>query len=205
MKLKRIVQIVVLKAAIVYSMASVAQNTTTNAIVIDGDTIPLVYMRAVEVVGNLSPEAAANMAKYAKLRRDVLRAYPYAKLASAKMKEVNDHIATLKTERERKKYVKSTEGVLKEEFEKDLKNLTIGQGRILIKLVDRETGNSTFALIKEYRGGFQAVMWQGFAKLFGSNLKSEYDPEGEDAVIEAIVKQIETGQLPIPAAYMNKK
>jgi len=183
----------------------IAQPQKLPAIIInDGDTMPVVYMRAIEVVGNLNPEAAANLAKYNKLRRDVLRAYPYAKIAAAKLKEINDHAATLTRERDRKEYIKSTEKAMKEQFEGDLKKLTIGQGRILIKLIDRQTGNTSFELVKDLRGGLQAFMWQGLARLFGSNLKSEYDPNGEDSIIESIVLQIESGTLKIPEAYMTK-
>jgi hypothetical protein len=73
--------------------------------------------------------------------------------------------------------------------------LTVTQGRILIKLIDRETGNTSYSLVKELRGSLQAFFWQGLARLFGSNLKSEYDANGQDVQIEAIVQQIERGEL----------
>ena len=167
----------------------------TLATVIDGDTIPLINLAPIEIIETLSPEAALRMKAYLKLRRDVLKAYPYAKLAASKLKMINDSIAHIPSERLRKKYIKATEHVLREEFEKDLKNLTVSQGRILIKLIDRETGNTSYHLVKELRGSFQAFFWQGMARLFGENLKSEYEGQGQDAMIESIVQQIERGEL----------
>jgi len=78
-------------------------------------------------------------------------------------------------------------------YEDDLKKLTMTQGRILLKLVDREIGNTSYNLVKEYRGSISAAFWQGIARLFGSNMKAEYDPKGEDAEIEEIVQLIEAG------------
>jgi hypothetical protein len=100
-------------------------------------------------------------------------------------------------ERQKKRFIKETERELKDQFEQELKKLTMTQGRILIKLIDRETGSSSYSLVKELRGSLQAFFWQGLARLFGSNLKTEYDAEGQDQMIEQIVRQIETGQLPV--------
>lgn len=173
--------------------------------IVDGDTIPLVYMQTVDVVASLSPEAAAQLKAYYIMRRDVLRTYPYAKFAARKLKEISDHAATIESEKEKKRYIKKTENELKDKFEADLKKLTINQGRILMKLIDRETGNSTYDVVKELRGGFKATIWQGFARLIGDDMKDSYDAAGEDAGIESIVQQIETGTLQVPAAYNNPK
>ena len=169
----------------------------TLTTVIDGDTIPLINLAPVEIIATLSPEAAAQLKVYLKLRRDVLRAYPYARLAETQLKFINDSIQHIPGERDKKKFIKATEKQLKNDFEKDLKNLTINQGRILIKLVDRQTGTTSYHLVKELRGSFQAFFWQGLARLFGENLKDEYEAEGEDAMIESIVQQIERGELPV--------
>ena len=88
------------------------------------------------------------------------------------------------------------EADLKAEFEGELKKLTIKQGIILVKLIDRETGATSYDLIKSLRGSFSAFIWQSMARLFGSNLKLEYDPYGEDYMIEEIVQQLESGQIP---------
>ena len=148
-------------------------TTKTLATIIDGDTVPLINLAPVEIIATLSPEAAAKMKAYIKLRRDVLKAYPYARLASAKLKFINDSIPKISSERLRRRFIKDTERQLKADFEKDLKNLTITQGRILIKLIDRETGSTSYYLVKELRGSFQAFFWQSLARLFGENLNTE--------------------------------
>ena len=163
--------------------------------VVDGDTMPMINLAPVAIYATISPEASANLKAYLKLKRDVLRAYPYARLASVQLKFINDSIAKIPNEKQRKKFVQTEEKLLKEQFEKDLKKLTVTQGRILIKLIDRETGSTSYALVKELRGSLQAFFWQGLARLFGSNLKSEYDGIGEDRLIESIVQQIERGEL----------
>jgi hypothetical protein len=91
--------------------------------------------------------------------------------------------------------MKVAEKELKAQFEDQLKDLTMNQGRILLKLIDRETGNTSYQLVKDFRGGFQAFMWQGVARLFGNNMKAEYDPEGEDIIIERAIKLVEAGQF----------
>jgi len=167
------------------------------AAIYHGDTIPLVNLPTIDIIAAMSPMAAQKFNQYYKLRRDVLKAYPYAKLAGRKLKEINDSLANIKGERARKSYIKKTEKDLKNQFEKDLKNLTVTQGKILIKLIDRETNNTSYELVKDLRSSFQAFLWQGVARLFGMNLKSHYDPEGDDQLIELIVKGIENGDIPI--------
>lgn len=162
-----------------------------------GDTIPLIYLNTVDISEALPPGAEQKLKEYLKLKRDVARAYPYARLAATQLKWINDSLQSIPGEKQRKKFVKDQEKLMKARFEKDLKKLTVTQGRILIKLVDRETGSTSYELVKELRGSFQAFLWQGLAKLFGSNLKSVYDSKGEDLLIEDIVRQIERGEIPV--------
>jgi len=96
---------------------------------------------------------------------------------------------------DRKKYLKDLEKNVFNEYEDDMRGLTLTQGKLLIKLVDRETQNTSYQLIKDYRGGFSAAFWQGIARIFGTNLKAEYDPYGEDAITEVILLDIEAGLL----------
>jgi hypothetical protein len=125
----------------------------------------------------------------------VMKVYPYAKLLAVKLSEINQHLATLPTKKEKKRYMKEAEEGLKNDFEKDLKNFSESQGRVFTKLIDRETGHSSYELIKDIRGSFKAFFWQKFARFFGQDLRTKYDPDGEDAVIESIVRQIEAGTL----------
>jgi hypothetical protein len=111
------------------------------------------------------------------------------------MEEVSNHLATLQTEKEQEEYLKQVEKELLDNYTEPLKKLTVTQGKILIKLVYRETGETSYKIVEFYRGKFRAFFWQALARLFGSNLKLDYDPLGEDRLIEEIVVQIENGQL----------
>lgn len=165
-------------------------------VIIDGDdTIPVVNLPTVTVVDFSDPEVLKNLQAYYRLRFNVIKVYPYAKLASVKLNEMNEHVATLKSNKEKRQYIRSAEKQLKEDFETQIKNLSINQGNVLIKLINRETGNTSFELIKELRGSFNAFFAQGIAKVFGHDLKDTYDPLGADKTIEDIVNQIESGQI----------
>ena len=102
------------------------------------------------------------------------------------------------------KYIKTIEKQLMDEFGKELKKLTITQGRILLKLIDRETGNTSYELLKELRGTVSAVFWQTIARLFGSDLKSQYDPQDDDFLVERVVRLIETGQIKLDNKVMER-
>jgi hypothetical protein len=181
------------------SLFANAQDTTLNpirvpAIIIDGDTVPYVALPNVTITGAMGPEAIKRMQEYYRLRFNVFKMYPYAKLAAIKLKQINDQLAALDSKHDKKKYLKDADAQLKKDFEATVKNFSEKQGDILIKLINRETGNTSYDLVKELKGSFNAFVWQTAARLFGHNLKDVYDPQGEDKNIEAIVKQIEAGQ-----------
>jgi len=132
---------------------------------------------------------------HSKLVYHVKKVYPYARLAGIKLNEYEEILKAAESDKERRQIMKLAEEELKAEFEDDLKKLTFKQGLILIKLVDRETGNTSYELVQELRGNFTAFFWQTFARLFGYNLKIRYDPLGEDKEIEDIVVMIENGQI----------
>jgi hypothetical protein len=133
--------------------------------------------------------------QYTILEMRVLKVYPMAKEAAIKLREYNSVYTGFKSERERKDYIKKIEKDLFTEFEPQIRSMSVSQGRILIKLIDRETGQSSFEIIKEFKGGFSAFFWQGIARIFGHNLKSEYDAANEDRMIEYIVDQIDLGLI----------
>lgn len=170
-------------------------GTTVHARVIDGDTLAFVTLKEFSVYSPRVFKTEREAKKYGRLLRDVKAAYPYAKIASEKLKEYNKVLLGFKTEKERKEFLKNAEIQMKAEFENDLKNLTLRQGRILIKLIDRETGNSSYELVKDLKGSFSAFMWQSLARMFGSSLKDRYDAEGEDKIIEEIIVLIENGDV----------
>jgi len=163
------------------------------AVVIDGDTIAYFSLHEVEIVA----KSKVDLKQLDYLTRCVIKAYPYAKITGETLAEMDREMAKIHTKKERKKYLDWAEDELKSAFEKDLKKLTYSQGRILIKLVNRETGKTSYELIRELKGGFSAFMWQGVARLFGANLKSEFDAQKEDQIIDIIVKKIERGELPV--------
>ncbi len=164
-------------------------------LILDGDTIWVADLDEVYIFPTHTFKNRWQYWRYTRLIYNVKKAYPWAKLAGQKLDEVEKHMGTLKTEKEQKEYIKQVEKELLDDYKEDLKHLTITQGRILIKLVDRETGDTSYELVKELRGNLSAAFWQALARLFGSNLKSEYDAAGEDRLIEEIVLKIEAGQL----------
>ena len=162
----------------------------------NGDTVYYVQMREVVIRARRKFKSAAEERQFWRLVANVKRVYPYAKLAGQKLHELNEGYLAIHSERQRKAYAKKVEDDLKAEFEGELRKLTITQGRILLRLVDRETGNTTYEILQEFRGSLSALFWQAVARVFGSNLKTRYDPSsGEDKTIEQIIKQIEEGSI----------
>lgn len=167
-----------------------------ETVIVDGDTIPIYRYTEVSIYSQRTFKSKREEKKYGRLKRYVVKVYPYAEVAGEMLRFFDDTLQTISSETKRKKYIKKVEKALEKEFSGELKKLTIKQGIILIKLIDRETGNTSYDLIKELRGSFSAFIWQSLARLFGSNLKLEYDPIGEDRMIEEIVLLIESGQIP---------
>ena len=162
-----------------------------RAIIVDGDTIPFIYLPTVNIYTTRIYKSKRDQIRYTKLRRDVLKVWPYAKLAGVKFNQLEKELKMTNDKRVQQALVDKTEKDIKDNFESELKQLTITQGRILIKLIDRQTGNTSYAVVQDLKGRFSAFFWQSLARLFGSNLKSHYDPLGEDAEIEKIIKSIE--------------
>jgi hypothetical protein len=163
--------------------------------IVNGDTIIERQLKEIWVFpgrGSKNKRQEANFWKYVYKVRKV---YPYAKRANELLKKYEPEYLGLKKQRDRRKLIKKVEDELLAQYKEDMKKMTISEGRILIKLIDRETGRTSFAIIKDFRGGVSAFFWQTLAKLFGNDLKSEYDAEGEDRLIEEIVGMIESGKL----------
>jgi len=161
-----------------------------------GDTVFMSTIAEVSVTsGRKSRSEQRDMRKYRKLVYNVKKVYPYAKIAGQKFREIDATMATLETDRERRQYINQVEAEIKGRYEEELKNLTITQGRILIKLIDRETGHTSYDLVRQLQGNFQAFLWQTLARLFGSNLKMTFDEAGEDMLINDIVIMIDKGML----------
>jgi hypothetical protein len=178
-----------------------AQTTGTNvgakkdSLVAKVDTSMHYFLKPIDIFPDKKDMKPRALREYTLLEYKVKKVYPMAKVAAIKLAEYNRVYSTFKTERERKKYVKGVEKELFSEFEVELRQMRVSEGRILIKLLDRETGNSSFEIIKEFKGGFSAFFWQSVAKLFGHDLKAQYDPVMEDRLIEYIILQIDLGLI----------
>ena len=162
-----------------------------NSIVWQGDTIPARTLEWVWVTGKLSAEQMRRKAEWTRLRNAVYVTYPYAKRAGIIINDINSKLASISTRDKKKSYLKTREKELKKEFADPLSDLSVYQGKVLMKLINRQTGNNCYELISEYKGSFTARFWQTVAFVFGSNLKQPYDASGDDKQIEGIVTEVE--------------
>ena len=159
------------------------------------DTIATITLRSVQVFPKPKFKNRREEAKYWKLVRDVKKTLPYAKMVYETLIETYEYIETMPTEEERTRHLKRMEKELFAQYKPELKKLTFAQGKLLIKLIDRECNQSSYHLVKAFLGSFRAGFWNLFAGMFGASLKTEYDPKGKDAEIERIVVQVENGML----------
>jgi len=157
---------------------------------VDGIRVPWVLIPEVEVTRKRVFRSPEDMARYLRLRYNVLKVLPYAKYAQRRYEQLYRDLALTGNKREQKRLVKACEKEIKDMFNKEVKNLTISQGEILIKLIDRQTGNSSYEVVKELRGGITAFFYQSVARVFGHNLKNTYNAE-EDFEIENIIRSLE--------------
>ena len=161
------------------------------------DTIwmPTIEIKEVAVQGDKGLFQWWKNWRYRRLVHNVKKVYPYAVIVRKRLVETMDTLQYISSEKEKRKYLKELEKEVFDEYETDMKHMSLIQGKLLIKLIDRETQNTSYSLIREYRNGVTAFFWQGIARLFGANLKSEYDPDGQDRNIERIVRKIEEGVI----------
>nr|WP_157473034.1 DUF4294 domain-containing protein [Eudoraea adriatica] len=169
-------------------------------IIIEGDSIfrQSIALEEVYVFGKLEFSSYGDKLKYYILRRKTFKVYPYAKMASERLEELNDSLLKIKRKRKRKKFTKNLQKYIEEEFSEELKKLTRTEGQILIKLIYRQTGNTSYGLVRELRSGWRAFWYNSTAKMFKISLKEEYHPESihEDYLIEDILQRaFAAGQL----------
>ncbi|MDX2414793.1 MAG: DUF4294 domain-containing protein [Bacteroidales bacterium] len=160
-----------------------------------GETMPEIEIDEVTVKRKAGLGKRFKWWRYRRLVYNVKKVYPYAILVRESMADVSDTLSTMSNERIRRSFLRKYEKSIFKEYEDDMRQMTITQGKILIKLIDRETQNTGFELIKDHRGSVPAVFWQGIARIFGTNLKAEYDAEGDDYLIEKVIYEIEHGRL----------
>jgi len=159
------------------------------------DTLPCVTLKNVIIVGQRPGTSKKELDRYNKLVRNVIKVYPYARLAALKLKEYDDILVQIPDTKEQKRIMKQAEREIRRDFQKEIEDLTFSQGIILLKLVDRETSKTTYQIVDELRGSLRAFFYQAIAKLFKYDLKAQYDPKGTDKEIEKIVKILEDNEL----------
>jgi len=189
--------LIFLLVPILFIQGQEAKYYVLRAKIINGDTIPEVLLKELEVYALRLPKTRKDQRKLTKLIRNIKAVYPYAKLAGIKLNEYEEVLMNAPDDKARKKLMKQAEKEINEEYGGELRDLTFTQGKILIKLIDRETGESSYELLQDLRGKFTAFWYQAFARIWGYNLKVEYNPEHdkEDQKIEIIVRMIERGQI----------
>lgn len=158
--------------------------------VVNGDSIPLIHIAPVYIF-----DRPVDLRRYRKLVDAVKKVYPVAQLARLKMAGMEEELLRLPNKKAQKAYIKAVYDEIKDEYTPVLKRMTRTQGKVLLKLIDRETDYTAYDILKEFRGGFVAGFWQGISRIFGQNLKSEYDKDGQDRIIEQIIVYYEAGLL----------
>jgi len=171
----------------------VQDSTRIEYIIIEGDSIPhlAIDLNEVMLLHKLNFDSKKDRRRYYILRRKTLKVYPYAKLAAERLDSLKITLSTLKTKRQKKRHAKKVQKYIESEFSEELKKMTRTEGQILIKLIHRQTGKTTFELIKELRNGWRAFWFNNTASLFDLSLKRKFDPENEkeDYLIEDILQR----------------
>lgn len=165
-----------------------------KAYVDNNDTIAIIDLKEVYIYAPYKFKNNREKIKYMKLVRDVKRTLPYAKLVYETLIETYEYIQYM-PEKEQQEHLKRMEKELFKQYKPELKKLTLSQGKLLIKLINRECNQSSYSIVKAFLGSFKAGFWNFFAGIFGASLKTEYDPDGKDAMIEKIVILVENGQI----------
>lgn len=156
----------------------------------DGEVVPWFPIEEVVVLAERQWKNTEERSQYLRLKRNVLRVLPYAIYAQKRYEQLDRDLALAKSSREERRLIKACEDEIKEKINSEVKNLSVSQGKILIKLIERQTGNTSYQLVKDLKGGISAFVYQGVARMFGHNLKAVYDPQ-EDFVIENIIREYE--------------
>jgi hypothetical protein len=195
--LSKLSKIIITITFILFVQQANAQNVgmydtiVTRAIVVNGDTLSLRDLEPVTMYTKLTAAQKAALVKYNRLRNAVYVTYPYAMRAGAIMNEINYKLIGVTDKKERKKYIKSREKELRKEFTSQLTNLSIYQGKVLMKLINRETGSNCFEIISEMKSGVTAGFYQTVLFFFDTSLKQSYDGDTEDALVEKFVKEVQ--------------
>lgn len=157
----------------------------------DSTLVPTSVLPDATCIGKMPGWMAEKIRKWTRLRNAVYVTYPYAKEAGRVINEINISLAGIESKEQRRKLIKQREKDLKKAFSDKITNLSVYQGKVLMKLINRQTGSDCYEILKEYKGGANARFWQTVAFIFGSSLKQSYDPRGADQEIEGITREVE--------------
>jgi len=200
--MKFIKYIIILFPVLLFAQVSDVEQDSTDVtyLIIEGDSIPKTSIDLDEVMllHKLNFDSKEDRIRYLILRRKTLKVYPYAKLASERLDSMNSRLATLTKNRDKKRYTKIIQKYIEGEFSEELKKMSRTEGQILVKLIHRQTGTTTFDLVKELRSGWRAFWYNTTASMFDISLKKEFDPEHEkeDYLIEDILQRnFQSGRL----------
>ncbi|MCE8617974.1 DUF4294 domain-containing protein [Bacteroides fragilis] len=199
--MRLIIGLLMLSIALLFSSASQAQEKINLGgylvpmCVYNGDTIPAFQIPTIYIFKPLKFRNKKEQMEYYKLVRNVKKVYPIAREINQTIIETYEYLQTLPNEKARQRHIKRVEKGLKEQYTPRMKKLSFAQGKLLIKLVDRQSHQSSYELVKAFMGPFKAGFYQTFAALFGASLKKQYDPEGEDKLTERVIVLVESGQL----------
>ncbi len=193
MLIKRILLVVFITSLCKVSTAQIGIYDTLQmrAFIYEGDTVIISTLSNLYVYAQLTDAQKRAIAAYNRLRNAVYVTYPYARKSGILMNDINDKLRSINDNTLRKRYINSREKELKKEFTTPLTNLSVYQGKILMKLINRETGDNCYEIIKEYKSGLTARIYQTVAFFFDTNLKQSYNPNDEDQAIERIVKEVQ--------------
>lgn len=176
--------------------AAARYDSIYKAYLLTGDSMPHLELDEIAIIPPPQFDRKRDARRYWRLVRNLKVVLPYARVVNKTIAEMEVKLAQTPEDRDRRRYIKSVEDSLWNQYEPELRKMTISQGRLLFKLVDRESSNTTYHWIEYYKGSLTAFFWQGIARIFGSNLKSGFDPDDPgDAMIEQLVRYIDLGYI----------
>lgn len=200
--MKKIAYILLFLPCILIAQINEVDQDSTDVmyIIVEGDSIPrtAINLNEVTLLHRLKFDSSQDHKRYLILRRKTIKVYPYAKLAAERLETLNDRIESMERKSDKKRYMKMIQKYIEEEFSEELKKLTRTEGQILVKLIHRQTGKTTFDLVKELRSGWRAFWFNNTARLFDISLKEEFDPlnNKEDYLIEDVLQRnFQSGRL----------